>query len=325
MTGATGFVGTHLARLLRSNHDVRALVRPTSRTDALQAIGAECVHAKLDDVESLASALAGCDTLFHLAGAVDFDGNWQRLSQVNVTGTGNVLEAARRAGVRRAVVTSSIVAVGASARPAILDETAAWTLESLHVPYVTTKRHAEDVALGRRFGDLEVVVVNPSCVIGPDDGGSEFGVICQRFWKGRIPFFFGGGTNFVDVRDVALGHLAAAQHGKPGERYLLTGHNISWNDFFLELSRTARRSIPRVRLPAFFGEWFAACEQRVRAGKMSRPNLSPAQAKLMPLYFYFQHSKATRELAFRPRGLEETLADTYRAWQSRRGGFRSAA
>jgi dihydroflavonol-4-reductase len=255
--------------------------------------------------------------LFHLAGAVDFEDNWQRLQQVNVEGTANILWAAQRAGVRRVVVTSSIVAIGGSDRLTLLDETAPWNLESLHIPYVTTKRQAEELALGDGFGDMEVVVVNPSCVIGPDDSGSEFGAICQRFWKGRIPFFFGGGSNFVDVRDVALGHLAAAEHGRSGERYLLTGANASWNDFFVELSRVAPRAIPRLRIPAFFGAWFAACERFVRGGKRGRPSLSPAQAKLMPLYFYFQHNKATRELGFRPRSLRVTLADAYRSWEAR--------
>jgi dihydroflavonol-4-reductase len=318
MTGATGFVGAHLARLLRSQAaDVRAVVRPTSLTDLLTSIGVHCAHATLDDRASLVTALKGCDTLFHLAGAVNFDDDWQHLRKINVDGTRNVLEAAQRARVRRVVVTSSIVAVGSCLRPMVLDESASWNLAALQIPYVTTKRQAEELALGSRFGATEVVVVNPSCVLGPDDVGSEFGVICQRFWKGRIPFFFGGGSNFVDVRDVALGHLAAAERGQAGERYLLAGSNVSWRQFFSELARAAKRVIPYIRLPAFVGEWFAACEARFRSGKGSRPNLSPAQAKLMPRYFYVQHNKATRELGFQPRPLRVTLADAYRSWQSR--------
>src|SRR5262245_10426364 len=115
MTGATGFVGAHVARLLRSQSAVvRAVVRPTSKTDQLTDIGVHCTHATLDDRDSLAAALKGCDTLFHLAGAVNFNDDWQHLRKINVDGTRNVLEAAQRAGVRRVVVTSSIVAVGSS-------------------------------------------------------------------------------------------------------------------------------------------------------------------------------------------------------------------
>jgi dihydroflavonol-4-reductase len=316
ITGATGFVGSHLARLLKTHSaDVRALVRPTSCTHELETIGVSCHRASLDDPDSLVAEFDGCDTLFHLAGAVDFNGDWRRLHEVNVEGTINVLRAAQRAGVRRAVVTSSIVAVAGSERPKRLDESAPWNLRSLNIPYVATKREAERQALGERFGDLQVVVVNPSCVIGPDDGGSEFGVICQRFWNGRIPFFFGGGANFVDVRDVALGHLAAAEKGRAGERYLLTGSNVSWHDFFVELSRAAQRVIPRLRLPAIVGEWFARCEHRIR--RRGRPNLTPAQAKMMPMYFYFQHDKAARELGFRPRSFRETVAACYRSWVER--------
>ena len=312
MTGATGFIGTHLAKLLRSfGANVRALVRPSSDCSVLKSIGVDCRPVSLDESESIARSFDGCEYVFHLAGAVDFKADWRRFHQVNVVGAANVLRAAQHAGVRRTVVTSSIVAVGASASPALLDESATWNLASLRIPYVTTKRQAEDLALGERFGAMDVVVVNPSCVLGPGDAGSEFGVICQRFWRGRIPFYFGGGSNFVDVRDVALGHLAAAERGREGHRYLLTGTNLTWNDFFLELSRTANRSIPRVRLPAFLGEWFATCEDRVRGERSSRPNLSPAQARLMPLCFFFQHDKATSELGYRPRGLRETLAAAY--------------
>ncbi len=326
MTGATGFVGTHLAKLLRlSGANVRALVRPSSDCSVLTSIGVDCRLVSLDDPQGIAPSLEGCEYVFHLAGAVDFKADWRRFHQANVIGTKNVLRAAHRAGVRRTVVTSSIVAVGASAAPALLDESATWNLASHRIPYVTTKRQAEELALGERFGAMDVVVVNPSCVLGPDDAGSEFGVICQRFWKGRIPFFFGGGSNFVDVRDVALGHLAAAERGRAGQRYLLTGENLTWNDFFLELSRTANRSIPRVRLPAFLGEWFATCEDRVRGERSSRPNLSLAQAKLMPLYFFFQHDQATNDIGYRPRVLKETLADTYRTWQSRHEMPRRAA
>lgn len=320
ITGATGFVGTHLVRALRAAAiPVRALVRASSKTEHLESLDVDCRRVSLDDAASLEAALLGCDVVFHLAGAVDFQGDGRRLHHVNVEGTRNILRAAANAGVRRAVATSSIVAVAGNREPRICDESERWNLASVRVPYVTTKRRAEEVALGERFGGLEVVVVNPSCVIGPDDMGSEFGVICQRFWRGRIPFFFGGGTNFVDVRDVAAGHLAAAQFGRPGERYLLTGTNLTWNDFFVALSRTARQTIPRLRLPAVFGEWFAAGEALWRGESNKRPNLSPDQAKLMPLYFFFHHEKATRELGYRPRSLKDTLADTFASWRVRRG------
>src|SRR5262249_32175909 len=162
--------------------------------------------------------------LFHVAGAVGFGEDWEPFRRANVEGTRNVLAAARAAAVRRVVYTSSIVAIGAGPLPRALDETAAWDLGRLRVPYVTSKGLAEEAALAAAGGGLEVVAVNPASVLGPDDfAGSEFGTLCRRFWRGRIPFHFGGGNNFVDVRDVAEGHLLAAQCGRSGERYLLGG------------------------------------------------------------------------------------------------------
>src|SRR5262249_52426375 len=159
-----------------------------------------------------------------------FGDDWQRFRRVNVEGTRRVLEAARMAGVRRVIHTSSIVAVGAAQRPVKLDETARWSLARLNVPYVTTKRMAEDLALATLGKGLEVVVVNPGCVVGPDDfSGSEFGTLCRRFWRGRVPVYFGGGNNFVDVRDVAAGHLLAAERGQVGQRYILGGINLPYH------------------------------------------------------------------------------------------------
>lgn len=314
VTGATGFLGSHLVTLLRSQHrGVRAIVRPTSCTEHLKSLGVECRVAALDDPAALAAALEGCDVLIHVAGAVAFHGDWRHFQSVNVDGTANILAAAGRAGVRRSVYVSSTVAVGASLAPRILDESADWNLDLLKVPYVTTKRRAEEVALG--FGN--VVVVNPSCVVGPDDFGSEFGTLCQRFWRGRVPIFFGGGQNFVDVRDVATGIVLAAERGRAGQRYLLAGANLTFDALFTELSRAAGRSIPRLRLPAMVGRWFAASEALVRKGGR-RPNLSPDQAKLMSYYFFFSAAKAERELGFRARPIGETMRDAYHSWRASR-------
>lgn len=326
VTGATGFVGGHVARLLHSaGARVRVLARPSSDCRELEHLDIRCERVDFNDRQSLTNSIAGCDLLFHLAGAVDFKGNWQRFHEVNVLGTANILTAARLAGIRRSVVTSSIVAVSGSDRPIVFDESATWNLQSLRVPYVTTKRQAEELALRENFGSVEVVVVNPSCVIGPDDVSSEFGVLCHRFWKGRVPFYFGGGSNFVDVRDVAAGHLAAAQHGQPGERYLLSSTNAAWSEFFMAMAHASGRTIPHLWLPPVVGEWFAACESWARGAKEGRPNLSPDQAKMMPMYFYFCNDKAARVLNYRPRSLAETLADMYASWQTRQRPTRRTA
>jgi dihydroflavonol-4-reductase len=327
LTGATGFVGLHAALALRrQGADVVALVRPTSHRQRLSAAGIECRVAALDDLGGLTRSLAGCEVVVHMAGAVGFSGDWQSYFLGNVQGTRYLLAAARAAGVRRVVHTSSIVAVGASTRPVSLDETALWNLGRFQVPYVTTKRLAEEAALAANGGGLEVVVVNPSGVVGPDDHtGSEFGILCQRFWKGRVPVHFGGGNNYVDVRDVATGLMLAAARGRPGERYLLTGENCTYQAFFRELCKAARRTIPFVRLPAALAPLIGCLHDRLRLSAGKRPYLSAAQARLAGLFFYYDSGKARRELGFSTRPLCESLADAHAFWMEPGGGTSLAA
>ena len=314
VTGASGFVGRHLVReLIHDGVQVTAVVRATSDTSKL--VGARIVNAAIApsiDGE-LANAFAGCDTVFHLAGAVDFGADWARFREVNVGGTANVLAAARAAGVRRVVHCSSIVAVGAARRVERLNERSKWNLGGLRVPYVSTKREAEELALAENGRGMEVVVANPAAVIGPgDDGGSEFGTICDRFWRGKVPIHFGGGNNFVDVRDVVRGLLLCAERGTPGERYILGGDNRSMTAFFSELARVADRPIPRLRLPTALAPITAKLEARIGKRKRRRAYLSAAQAKLLPYFFYFDSGKAHRELGWHARPIQESLSDAYR-------------
>jgi dihydroflavonol-4-reductase len=319
LTGATGFVGHHVAvRLARQGARVVALVRGTSQCERLQAAGIACAAIHLEEAASLVPALRGCEVLFHLAGAVDFQDDWGRFERVNVGGTRQVLGAARAAGVRRLVHTSSVVAVGARPRPVVLDETAPWTLGGLRVPYVTTKRRAEELALEASGKSLEVVVVNPSVVLGPDDfSGSEFGTLCKRFWRGRLPFFFGSGNNFVDVRDVARGQLLAGERGRPGQRYVLGGTNRTYTALFADLARVARRPIFRLRLPCALAGMVARLNGTFQRSSTARAYLTAGQARLLPLYFFFSSAKAESELGYRTRPLEESLADAHAFWKER--------
>lgn len=321
VTGATGFLGHHTVGLLRrQGAEVTALVRGSSSRGRLEALGVRSVTAPLDDGAALQAGCAGADVLLHLAGAVDFGDDWTLCRQVNVEGTRTVLAAARRAGVRRAVHVSSIVAVGATLRRQPLDETAEWNLAALRVAYITTKREGEAVALAAAAAGQEVVVVNPGCVIGPDDvSGSEFGILCRRFWRGRIPVYFAGGLSVVDVRDVADGVLRAARGGRPGARYLLTGHNLTQGQFFAALARTAGRFIPRLRLPIAVGRLGAVLADRLPRRPKQRPYLSAGQARALGQYFWYDCGLARRELGYEPRPLTDTLAATHAFWTRRAG------
>ena len=143
-------------------------------------------------------------------------------------------------------------------------------------------------------------------------------VMCRRFWQGRIPLVFGGGNCFVDARDVAAGMLRAAERGRPGERYILGGANRSYTAFDSELARVADRPIPRFRLPTILARLGAAVGDRVRRKKSKRPLLSSAQARLLGLFFYYDCSKAGRELGYTTRPLRQTLADAHRFWTAGR-------
>jgi dihydroflavonol-4-reductase len=318
VTGATGFVGLHLTRrLLAGGARVTALVRDPAKAQRMLGEGVRCAVAPVEDAVALREACRGQEYLFHVAGAVDFGEDWGRFQQVNVEGTEHVLAAAREAGVRRLVHTSSIVAVHASRRPAPVNEAAPWNLASARVPYVTTKRQAEERVLRAARDVLNAVVVNPASVLGPDDvTGSEFGILCKRFWRRRIPLYFTGGNNFVDVRDVAHGHLLAAERGRRGERYILGGWNRSYRDFFAELARLSPRLLPRLPLPASVAPVLARLVALFdRRG--SRSYLTPAQARLLGRWFWFDGTKARVELGYEPRPLGETLADTYAFWMGK--------
>lgn len=321
VTGATGFVGYHVARLLVSlGARVRALVRARSRTEHLERCAIEMVLAPLDCPEALVRALAGQDLVIHLAGAVHLREDWQGVWQTNVEGTRQILRAARETQVRRFVYVSSIVTIGATREPRLLDETTPWNLGHLRVPYVLSKRCAEELALAAARQGQDVVVVNPGSVIGPEDyTRSEFGVLCRRFWCGRLPLVFRGGSNFVDVRDVAEGIILAAQQGRSGCRYILGGTNRTWLDLFRDLARLSSWPIPRWYAPRSIAPIIAwlntYCDQR----RDKRPYLSPAQAELVSWFFFMSSQRAREELGYVPRPWVQTLRDTYQFWMAAQG------
>jgi dihydroflavonol-4-reductase len=318
ITGATGFVGHHLSsRLVHAGAEVTALVRATSATDRLKALGCRCLVAPLDDPAALTRALGGCEIVFHVAASVDFGNDMDRLRAINVGGTANLLAAARAAGVRRVVHTSSVVAVGCSDRPVPLDEESPWNLGALRNPYITTKREAEELALATT--GVEVVVANPGCIIGPDDfSRSEFGTLCRRFWRGRVPVSFPGGNGFVDVRDVADGLIRVAARGRAGQRYLLSGHNLTFAEFFRALAGAAGRRYPRLPLPRWSAPLLAGLLRLAPAKPGTRPLLSPETARLMGRYFFFDTTKARTELGWQARPLAETLSAAHAFWMPTR-------
>ncbi|MGH8143057.1 MAG: hopanoid-associated sugar epimerase, partial [Steroidobacteraceae bacterium] len=252
VTGASGFVGAAVARaLLRAGWQVRALVRPTADRRNLVGLALECVPGDLADVASLEPALAGCEGLFHVAAEYRL---WttepQRLYQSNVDGTRNLLDAARRAGVRRLVYTSSVATLGLREDGSASDESDTAGLADMVGHYKRSKFLAEQWVLQAAQAGLPVVIVNPSTPVGPGDvKPTPTGRMVLDAASGRMPAYVDTGLNIVHVDDVAEGHLLALHHGRCGERYILGGTDLSLKQILTVIATVAGRRPPRVRLP----------------------------------------------------------------------------
>lgn len=326
VTGGTGFLGGHLIEQLLSRQAlVRSLSLPVDAKHPLRKLaGVERIEGDVRDRALVRRALADCQVVFHTAGVVAVWGQaLERMWSVHIEGTQNVLEGAERGA--RIIHTSSVVAVGAARRGRELSEDSPFNLTNIDMPYCHAKRAAEELALNTAH-DRDVVVANPGYLVGPaDHEGSIMGRFCLRFWRGRVPLAPPGGVNLVDARDVALGHLLAAELGRRGQRYILGGENRSYAELMGELAAAAgwpRRWRPT--LPC----WLLTClaglnELRSRfTGREPYPSL--AHARVSRYRWYYRSDKAADELGYRPRPLAETLRDAY-SWYAEKGKLPLAA
>jgi dihydroflavonol-4-reductase len=241
-----------------------------------------------------------------------------RVFEVNVGGTRNVMEEALRAGVVRAVHTSSAGAVGPAQPHGTADESQPFKAGRLGIAYINAKHDAEAVALGVAAKGLSVVIVNPTFVLGPDDPTGTSNRLVRRLLLRRVPAYIDGGVNIVDVRDVARGHLLADQGGQEGERYLLAARNFTLRRLFADLSRIAGVPAPPVRVP---GRALLASVEALEAAGLPAP-ASADEVRSGMQWWTYRNDKAVRELGFAPRPHEETLEETVR-WQLDRLGARA--
>jgi dihydroflavonol-4-reductase len=319
VTGGTGFLGSHVARALADRGDeLRLLVRRTSKLEALSGIEFEPASGDVVDRESVRQAMEGVQRVFHVAGVTSMrPGDRERVFEVNVAGTRNVLEQAQRAGVERVVHTSSVGAIGPAERGATADESQAFTGGRLGNAYINSKHEAELEAFRYAKRGVPVVCVNPSFVLGPDDAQGTSNVLVRRFLLRQIPVYVGGALNIVDVRDVAAGHLLADEKGKVGERYILAGRNFTLGRLFADLSRISGVPAPQLRVP---GALAVAGVEAASHTPLPVPT-SVDEVKSGLEWWTYRSDKAERELGFAPRPHEETLEDTVR-WQMEQLGDR---
>ncbi|HLI12604.1 MAG TPA: hopanoid-associated sugar epimerase [Alphaproteobacteria bacterium] len=322
VTGASGFIGFAVARrLTEAGHGVRALLRPTSERRYLDTLACECVTGSLADTASLAAALAGCDALFHVAADYRL---WvpepAEIYRTNVDGTRNIMRAALAEGVGRIVYTSSVATLGLTPDASPADEETPSRLEDMIGHYKRSKFLAEaEVKRMIREEGLRAVIVNPSAPIGPYDvRPTPTGKMVVDAASGRMPAYVDTGLNVVHVDDVAAGHLLAFERGKPGERYILGGENMTLREILTEVTRLAGRSPPRLRLPHELVLPIAYVAEAVARLTGRAPMVTVDGVKLAKKFMYFSSDKARRELGYAWRPARAAIADAV-DWFRRNG------
>ncbi|HTC28726.1 hopanoid-associated sugar epimerase [Dyella sp.] len=322
VTGATGFVGSAVARrLLRDGHSVRVLARPNSDRRNLQGLGVEVAEGDLTRPVSLLPACDGCDALFHVAADYRLwapDPN--ELYRANVEGTRSILEAARKVGVPRVVYTSSVATLGIPKDGTPGSETTPVTVDDMIGHYKRSKFLAEEVARQFAAEGAPVVIVNPSTPIGPHDiKPTPTGRVVRDAMLGRLPAYVDTGLNIVHVEDVAEGHWLAFERGLVGERYILGGYNMSLRDVLTEIADIAGRKPPKVRLPHGVVMPIAHISEAWARLTGMNPIATVEEVRMSKKRMFFTSAKAERELGYTARPARLALEDAVRWFRQQQG------
>ncbi|HEY6765976.1 MAG TPA: hopanoid-associated sugar epimerase [Candidatus Sulfotelmatobacter sp.] len=311
LTGATGFLGSHVARALsEQGADLRLLVRPTSNLKNVQGIRAETVIGDLRDPASLEKAMAGCDTVFNVAADYRL---WVRdpaeMYRSNVEGTRAILQAARKNGVQRIVHTSSVATVGFTRNGHAADEDSPVSLADMIGHYKRSKFMSEQLALDAGRSGMHVVVVNPTTPVGEQDiKPTPTGRIVVDFLKRKFPAYVETGLNLVDVRECARGHIYALEKGKSGERYILGGENLTLKKILDKLARITGLPSPAVKLPYAFAFAAGVIDEAVTGRMLGRePRATVDTVRMGKKKMFASSDKAERELGWKIVPVEPAL------------------
>jgi dihydroflavonol-4-reductase len=303
VTGATGFLGSHVARgLVGRGDDVRVLVRPTSDLRALEGFDGERFTGDLRDRASLGRALEGVHRVFHVAADYRL---WARdpreIYESNVTGTKNLLDAARKADVEKFVYTSTVATIAVPREGALPNEETQSSVAEMIGHYKRSKFEAERCAQSAAKAGLPVVIVNPTTPVGPGDWKpTPTGKIIVDFLNGRMPGYVDTGLNFIPVEDCAWGHLLAAERGRLGERYILGGRNLTLQEMLAMLAAASGRTAPRWKIPYVLA-YAAGCVDMGISRLLGREPQIPLEGVRMARHKMFvDASKAERDLGFAP-------------------------
>ncbi len=315
VTGAPGFVGSHVTRALLARGDrVRVTVRPSSILENLEGLDVEQVECDVLDRRQVRRALRGVDRLFHCAGLTSLRASADTHFRVNVQGTRVVMEEALVAGVERVVHTSSFAAIGpAQGGSRTADESQHFRAGRHGLPYVNAMHEAEGESLRLAAHGLPVVIVNPTYVFGRGDVHRSSTEIVRRFLRREIPAYVPGTVNVVAVEDVAAGHLLADELGEVGERYLLGNRNFTLDRLFADLGRLSGIEPPALSLPLPAAIALARLTSPLPGG----PGVTERELVGMSLRWAYRSTKAKRQLGWSPSPHEECLEETI-AWYRER-------
>jgi dihydroflavonol-4-reductase len=320
VTGATGFLGSHVARVLADQGaNLRLLVRPTSNLKNLEGLLspeassgtlAETATGDLRDAASLERAMAGCDTVFHVAADYRL---WVRdpreMYRSNVEGTRSILEAARKNSVQRVVYTSSVATIGFTSNGNAADEDSPVSLADMIGHYKRSKFMAEQIAMEAGRSGMHVITVNPTTPVGEQDvKPTPTGRIVVDFLRRKFPAYVETGLNLVDVRECARGHVAALEKGKSGERYILGGENLTLKQILDELGRITGLPSPKMKLPYLFAFAAGVVDEAITGKILKRePRATVDTVRMGKKKMFASSAKAERELGWKIVPVENAL------------------
>ncbi len=322
VTGATGFVGSHVARLLlEEGCRIRLLVRKSSVRDNIEGLACEAAQGDLRDPESLQRGLRGCRTVYHVAADYRL---WARdtkdIYDNNVVGTRNLLSACRESRIEKVVYTSTVGTIGMRKDGVSADEESPVSLDHMIGHYKRSKFMAERLALEFAADGLPVVIVNPTTPVGSlDVKPTPTGKVILNFLSGRMPAYLDTGLNIVNVADVARGHLLAAEKGRVGQRYILGGENWTLQQILAALARFTGRPMPRFKIPWLLA-YLAGCIDRFIEGSIlhKEPAIPLEGVKMARYKMFVSSNKARRELGYAPGPAEEALKEAVHYFRDRK-------
>ena len=320
VTGATGFVGSHVARVLaEKGAELRVLVRSSSNLKNIEGLNAERVVGDLRDADSLEKAMSGCDAVFHVAADYRL---WvddpEQMYKANVEGTRALLKAAKESGVRRVVYTSSVATMGFISNGHLADENSPVSLDNMIGPYKRSKFMAEQLAMEAGRKEMDVVTVNPTTPVGDHDiKPTPTGRIVVDFLKKKFPAYVDTGLNLVDVDECARGHVEAFEKGQSGERYILGGENLTLKQILDKLGAITGLPSPTIKIP-YVVALAAGVVDEVFTGRImgKEPRATIDAVRMGKKKMFVTSAKAERELVWRQVTVDNALqraVDWFRA------------